>query len=283
LHYDDEYTEKDGKINYIWFNDYKWQKFDIPLSYFDTHGTIVNIGESDGTFNIDNATGLAFYVEMDNYNPDNNADAPAYDRSGMMWAGADFARLADVKFAANSISAPENFAAEGAGTVTLSWDSVDGASNYKIFRDNVLIENACAVNSYTDTGVSGEPHEYTVQAYNADSVSAPVNTVLPSRAVSAVLYKDENGNAVTSIGENTQIKAAVTVDSTIPSASLYLAVYKGGRLIDIKSDSKTDAEDTVLETGCISLAGFTGTGYIIRSFVWTDAQEPLLVNTYPIN
>jgi hypothetical protein len=131
--------------------------------------------------------------------------------------------------------------------------------------------------------VSDEPHEYAVQAYNADSVSAPAYTLLSSGAVSAVVYKDGNGGAVTSIGSNTQIKAAVTVDSTIAGASLYIAVYKDGKLIDVKSDTKLSANDTDLETDCIDLTNLDGAGYIIRSFVWTATQEPLLVNTYPIN
>jgi fibronectin type 3 domain-containing protein len=69
-------------------------------------------------------------------------------------------------------------AAPGSATVSLSWSTVAGASNYNLYRNGVLISSP-GVASFSDTGLTnGTTYSYTVAAVNGAGVSpnsAPVS------------------------------------------------------------------------------------------------------------
>ncbi|PKR85033.1 fibronectin type III domain-containing protein [Heyndrickxia camelliae] len=68
---------------------------------------------------------------------------------------------------------PQNLA--GTTTITqanLTWDAVDGADSYKIYRNGIEVGTS-STNSYKDTGLTGDTtYQYQVSAVNVSGESA---------------------------------------------------------------------------------------------------------------
>ena len=64
-------------------------------------------------------------------------------------------------------------------SVSLTWDTVAGASSYKVYRDGVLVGSP-STNSYNDTSLTEETeYEYQITAINlfGESAKTAVTTV----------------------------------------------------------------------------------------------------------
>lgn len=100
-----------------------------------------NTGSGSGTYNLSN--GAAFYVE------------PISD-----------------------LTAPTLSAATANGAIVLSWNAIEEADAYDIYRDNVKIAAEVTENSYTDDDIaSGVYYEYYVRAVAGETKSNPSNLV----------------------------------------------------------------------------------------------------------
>ena len=88
-----------------------------------------------------------------------------------------------------TISVPGSLDATATGqhSIDLTWDSVDGADHYSIFRDDVLVGESLT-NSYTDTGLDADTlYTYTVHAdclADADVITAEDKTMLDRKIIS---------------------------------------------------------------------------------------------------
>ncbi len=82
-------------------------------------------------------------------------------------------------------SAPTGVTATPASTtqINLSWNSVSGATGYRVWRDGVNIQNVVGT-SYSDTGLTcGTSYSYYIQAYNAGGTGPSSGTVNSSTNV----------------------------------------------------------------------------------------------------
>ncbi|MEW6617231.1 MAG: fibronectin type III domain-containing protein [Patescibacteria group bacterium] len=82
-------------------------------------------------------------------------------------------------------SAPTGVTATPASTtqINLSWNSVSGATGYRVWRDGVNIQNVVGT-SYSDTGLTcGTSYSYYIQAYNAGGTGPSSGTVNTSTNV----------------------------------------------------------------------------------------------------
>ncbi len=99
--------------------------------------------------------------------------------------------------ATTAFGAPSGLATSGTpGQVALSWNSVSGASQYKIFRGTTSGSlsqlSTSTTNSYTDSTVSdGTVYFYTVRAFNgtdsADSTEVSIKTIAPITITAATV------------------------------------------------------------------------------------------------
>ena len=88
---------------------------------------------------------------------------------------------------ASAPAAPTNLTASvSGGSVSLSWDAVDGASSYKVYRDGSLL-NSVSSNSFSESGLAYGTYLYEVASVNDSgesasktSISADVHEVAPS-------------------------------------------------------------------------------------------------------
>lgn len=87
------------------------------------------------------------------------------------------------------VSTPENFRLSSSTetTATLSWDAVDSATGYKLYRDGILIATLTNT-SYTDTIQPFTSYIYTLTAYNDDGESEAAALTYYSVPENPILY-----------------------------------------------------------------------------------------------
>ncbi|WP_080030641.1 fibronectin type III domain-containing protein [Bacillus subtilis] len=75
--------------------------------------------------------------------------------------------------------APQNLTYEaGTNEISLSWDKVDGADSYDIFRSGNKIDNVTE-NKYQSTGLKPDTqYTFVVRAVNAAGVSEPSDSLV---------------------------------------------------------------------------------------------------------
>ena len=78
----------------------------------------------------------------------------------------------------STLTAPTITAATSEGSIIISWNAIEGAEHYDIYRDNMRLATGVTSNSYTDnTTVSGTNYEYYVRAVSNELRSNPSNRV----------------------------------------------------------------------------------------------------------
>ncbi len=102
----------------------------------------------------------------------------------------------------DGLPAPTNLTAQSPTTQApeLSWDSVDGAESYNIYRNGVMIDSS-TTNSYTDTMAPNGTNTYTVAAVNFDtgeghqsnSINVVVNRPAPTITYTVTPTPNNNG------------------------------------------------------------------------------------------
>ncbi len=146
---------------------------------------------------------------------------------------------------------PTGFNAVAGDTrVTLTWDTVTGATGYKLYRDNVVIASPTTVN-YTDVAVSnGRMYAYTLSATNSAGESARSSTVnaAPAKGLPTVgAWLGATPGEITLAQFETLTQRKLDIYHTykgigsapFPSAS-DIAIANGGRLLLINWKPEQD-------------------------------------------
>lgn len=131
---------------------------------------------------------------------------------------------------------PTGLAAEASGDrqVTLTWNSVEGADSYNIYRDGAANADGITGTKYTNTGLTkGTSYSYTVSATNNIGESA-VSTAVPIEAT------DDHGDSrETATPVNAGSNTAGTIDLGNPSSDLDYF-----RVVIVEEDITLIAEST---------------------------------------
>ena len=80
---------------------------------------------------------------------------------------------------ASQLTAPTLAASTGHGVATLTWNAVEGATSYSVFKDNQKIPGNITSTTFSDENIAfGMNYEYYVRANNGEHSSNPSNTVI---------------------------------------------------------------------------------------------------------
>jgi chitodextrinase len=123
------------------------------------------------------------------------------------------------------LPAPANLrvTASTASSISLAWDSVEGASGYHVYRDNSASPSNEASTSHTDSGLSASTtHSYKVAAVASDGTEGAQSSAVSGTTAAAALPAP-TGLTVTAATSNTIILAW----DSVASASGY-HVYRDG-------------------------------------------------------
>ncbi len=101
----------------------------------------------------------------------------------------------------SDLSAPTLSASNSETTVTLSWDEIEGATSYDVYRNNSKIASNVTSLNYTDSTVDfGHYYDYYIRAVSQSTISNPSNFVTIS-----ITYLDripQNPNATIAVSDN---------------------------------------------------------------------------------
>ncbi|MBO5008252.1 MAG: hypothetical protein J6D26_05405 [Clostridia bacterium] len=163
------------------------------------------------------------------------------------------------------LTAPENLTvtAEKATSITLSWDSVDGALSYNVYRGNDCVATVSQT-TYKDANLnSGTAYTYTVSAVNDSSESEKSSAVTGTTRVVASLEfnldtirftSDEagyfTGNLI-SVNQSNSIDATSDVDGNL--------IYGFDTKNKVITLGTLKAEDAVTEVPCVLINNSGGT------------------------
>lgn len=136
------------------------------------------------------------------------------------------------------------------GYTNISWNSVSGATGYKLYRDGALV-NSNATSPYTDGALnSGTSYSYTVRAtnsagdsLNSNTASATASAVCPTTTPSPTL-SILNYTAVVASGTVT-----ITWETNIPSTGSVLYGAKSNLLSSTITDSTLGTKHSVTISG----------------------------------
>ncbi len=144
---------------------------DLLISVYDCTGS--NTGSV--SFYTYAASARSLFVRNDN-NPYNPASMTA---SGTIDGKNNIIDITIETILSSDVpSSPENLVAtaQGSTSIALSWDAVDGATSYNVYRDYELIASGIAAKSYTDNDLDpSTEYVYTVKAVNSIGESAASN------------------------------------------------------------------------------------------------------------
>lgn len=169
-------------------------------------------GDSDHTsFNNNGYMGIFPFEDVDNYSPhihtSNDLVGPSYNNEDQAVIFTQ-AILASVVTMANMQFPPKNLVAiPGDEQVELQWDEMFDVDQFKVYKDNVLIDST-STNNYLDYEVeNGTQYEYYVTAIYTDSgnESIPSNVAYatPMPPIGLPLMIDfENGAPYWNLGDN---------------------------------------------------------------------------------
>ena len=140
-------------------------------------------------------------------------------------------------------SAPTNLSATANGSnINLSWDTVNDATSYNVYRDSSLIASP-TTNAFTDTNLADGTYLYEVSAVDEAgestskaSVSATVNNAAPAAPTN--LSASANGSNVNLSWDEV---SDATVNNTPPTAPTNLSATANGSNINLTWDTVTDA------------------------------------------
>ena len=185
-------------------------------------------------------------VNSNSFSEDNLADGTyLYEVSAVNDYGESESRVGiSIRISASESppATPTNLRASVSGSsVSLSWNVVNDANSYRVYRDGSLLE-AVDTNSFTDSDLADETYLYEVSALNAygesaskDSVSVTINNAPP----------DAPTNLIASVSQDS---VALTWD-TVDDATSY-NIYRDSSLLgSTTSNAFTDttlADDTYL-------------------------------------
>lgn len=132
--------------------------------------------------------------------------------------------------------------------VTLAWNSVSGATGYKIYKDNTLVKTQTGT-SYTASGMTpGESHTYKVTAYNTAGESDPASLTASTNSITKPGSLQQTTKTYNSIG------LSWTTSGTVDGYH----VYKGGTLV---------ATTTALSYSESGLSPQTNYSYSVKAYV----------------
>jgi fibronectin type 3 domain-containing protein len=134
-------------------------------------------------------------------------------------------------------SSPQGLvAAPGDGTVSLAWGATAGTTDYRVYRNGVLVGSPTDP-SYVDTGlIDGTSYTYTVAAANGAALS-PVSSSVQSTPVA--LAPSAPTNVAATPGD-----ARVTVSWTAPAGATKYTVYRNN--VAIATQAGTTLVDTAV-------------------------------------
>ncbi|MCI9626443.1 MAG: hypothetical protein HFI90_06630, partial [Clostridia bacterium] len=202
------------------------------------------------------------------------ADAHEYTDSSGLTAGAAYCysvaavgvdsaksdKTTEISVVADVISPPENVKAEDAdGNVKISWDDVEGAKGYEVYRNGVRAAQTTDCFYVFEDCADDSFYEFYVKAVNeADQLSRASETVRYIKHGSKFeVFRDVFGDT---LGDG--LKFATTNGAVIESGAEYSAI--GARGIRIGFSSPNFAEQT---------AGFAATGGLDFSRIKSGAAE----------
>ncbi len=153
-------------------------------------------------------------------------------------------------------SVPEGLEVTGTTTdsVSLSWDSVNGADSYEVSRDGVALGQTVSGTSFTDTGqASGREYSYAIRAKNAAGVSAWSVSERGTTLLPADLLLDNFRVSKSSVGLSESITIYVTVRNSggVNSDSTQIKYYRS-------SDAAITSSDSVVSTGNVEAINPSG-------------------------
>ena len=266
-----------------------WKHFSIPLSAFETQGTIFD----------PHAFGFVQFSSTDWSKVNSiyfvgSALKPIYlfrvaDLKFVRKAAGDISGLTVVSSAEEDTQISWTASASGETPIEyiVSRYEVSGSGDGALLFDKEEFFVDALETSFTDTEtVSGIKYRYYVQASDGDTLSEPVYVDIAVGQTLAVLYTDASGVSVTTgmLTSGVQVKASLIGIEIEEGQSVVvaMAVYNGNKLINVVfSGEETTAGVHDLETPLITISS---SGYHIKSFVWgMNTSKPYLDDTFLLN
>ena len=178
------YKSKNGYSHEVWITMLKRELYDgRPLQYRGSdaggnggHSFVCDGYDSDDNFHFNWGWGSYCdgYYSISNMNP--NPDASATGAGNGVYTVGQSAIFGIEPI--SSLLAPNLSASVDQNVITLTWNNVDDAVSYDVYRDNIKIATSITDNSYIDSNViSGTYYEYYVRAVSGETRSNPSNFV----------------------------------------------------------------------------------------------------------
>lgn len=225
-----QYKSKDGYSDEVWITMLKRELNDgRPIQYRGSdaggnggHSFVCDGYDSDNNFHFNwGWSGYCDgYYSVNNMNP--NPDASATGAGNGIYTIGQSAIFGIEPI--SSLPAPLLSASASQDAITLTWNTVEDAISYDLYRDNVKIATSITVNSYVDSNViSGTYYEYYVRAVSGETRSNPSNLV-----TKLAFYRNYTPSALTAI--STRGNAMLTWHKPQNNATLqYATDFSGSR------------------------------------------------------
>ena len=125
----------------------------------------------------------------------------------------------------SSLEAPTILVTTSDNILSLSWNAIEGAISYDIYRDNIKIATNITDNSYLDSDVvSGTYYEYYVRAVSGETRSNPSNLV-----TKLAFYRDFTPTDLTATMASGNATLTWTEPQNNPTTLQYATGYSGSR------------------------------------------------------
>ena len=166
-----------------------------------------------------------------------------------------------------SLETPKNINANAASTssITLTWDKVENAESYNIYRDNVMIRKTTE-NNYTDEGLE----EDTYYCYTVTAAAGDIESEQSEQACVKTLEEsiEEISSSLLLYPNPVKEELIIATEIRVEEVSIY-DIY--GRMTTVYSLQSTDfvhnIDVTDLENGIYFINIKTDNGNIVRRFV----------------
>ena len=207
------FTASSGTTYYVSWNDGHEgsgsKTGDIKVSAYDSGGSVIFLPQDSGWTTPHAVSGQSGTVYLKVEGKDS-----AYSPYAIKYSTSSEGNV--------TLSTPTGLTATASVTsVSLSWNSVSGASSYKVYRGNspggsYSQIGTASSNSYTDTGLSSGTYYYRVSAVNSSGVEGP-----QSSYASATVASGGGGSNTLSLSNAPTAYAVFVTTATLSSSSTY--------------------------------------------------------------